>query len=63
MNNHVTIASTEELFLYLDDINEYINSLLLYHHGYDSLDLDEILTYLSCVNEIIESIKEFICEN
>ena len=62
MNSEITIYSIDELILYLDDINEYVNSILLYHNGYDKLDLDEILMYLSCVSEIIEAIKQFICE-
>ena len=62
MNHEITITSLHELNLYLDDINEYVNSILLYHNGYNNLDLEEILMYLSCVSEIIETIKEFICE-
>ena len=62
MNSEITIYSIDELILYLDDINEYVNSILLYHNGYDKLDLDEILMYLSCGSEIIEAIKQFICE-
>lgn len=62
MNGEIKINSINELILYLDDIDEYVNSILLYHNGYDKLDLDEILMYLSCVSEIIESIKLFICE-
>ena len=62
MNNEIIINSIDELTLYLDDIDEYVNSILLYHNGYDKLDLDEILMYLSCVSEIIDAIKQFICE-
>lgn len=62
MNNEITIYSIDELKLYLDDIDEYVNSILLYHSGYDKLDLNEILMYLSSVSEIIEAIKKFICE-
>lgn len=62
MSNKTTIVSFNDLFLYLDDINQYVNSILLYHQGYNNLDLDEILIYLSCVSEIIEDIKKFICE-
>ena len=63
MVDKTDISSFDDLFLYLDDIDEYVNSILLYHNGYDCLDIDEILMYLSCVSEIIESIKKFICEN
>ena len=62
MNNEITIYSIDELKLYLDDIDEYVNSILLYHSGYDKLDLNEILMCLSSVSEIIEAIKKFICE-
>ena len=62
MNNEIIIYSINELELYLDDINEYVNSILLYHYGYDKLDSDEILMYLSSVNEIIKAIKQFICD-
>ena len=62
MNNEIVIYSIDELKLYLDDIDEYVNSILLYHSGYDKLDLNEILMYLSSVSEIIEAIKKFICE-
>ena len=63
MIDKTVIASFDDLFFYLDDIDEYVNSILLYHNGYNYLDIDEILMYLSCVSEIIESIKKFICEN
>lgn len=56
------IVSFNDLFLYLDDIDEYVNSILLYHYSYNNLDLNEILMHLSCVSEIINAIKEFICE-
>lgn len=63
MSDKTTIISFNDLFLYLDDINEYVNSILLYHCGYKDLDLKEILTYLASIDEIIGSIKQFICEN
>lgn len=50
-----------EIELLLDDINEYTNSILLYLNNLNSnLDLEEIIMYLSSVNEIITTIKEFI---
>lgn len=61
MIDKTNIVSFNDLFLYLDDIDEYVNSILLYHYGYN-LDLNEILMHLSCVSEIINAIKEFICE-
>lgn len=54
------IISYSDLLLYLDDINEYVNSILLFHNGYDWLDLNEILMYLSCVDEIIDAIKLYL---
>ena len=62
MNNEITICSNDDLLLYLDDISEFVNSILLYHNGYDKLDLDEILTNLSSISEIVEAIKQFICK-
>lgn len=62
MDKTISIYSLEELILYLNDINEYVNSILLYHCGYNELDLEEILIYLSCVNEIIEAIKVYLCK-
>lgn len=54
------IISYSDLLLYLDDINEYVNSILLFHNSYDWLDLNEILMYLSGVNEIIDAIKLYL---
>ena len=39
MDKTISIYSLEELILYLNDINEYVNSILLYHYGYNELDL------------------------
>lgn len=63
MNKTITIYSPEELILYLNDINEYVNSILLYHCGNNELDLEEILIYLSSVNEIINAIKNYLSKN
>lgn len=50
-----------EIELLLDDINEYTNSILLYlNNPNPNLDLEEIIMYLSSVNEIITTIKKFI---
>lgn len=42
-----------EICLLLDDINEYVNSILLYHTTEDSnlYDIEEIIMYLSSVDE------------
>ena len=62
MTNQLIITSVEELFLCLDDINEYVNSIILYHYGHKDIDLREILSYLSWVDKTTESIKKFIFE-
>lgn len=61
MNNRKNfIASRAELFTYLDDIVEYVNSIILYHNGYNCLDLDEILSYLSTIEDLVDNIKLFL---
>lgn len=56
--------SFEEIIMYLDDINNYVNSILYYHscslNIKKELDLEEILMYLSCVPEIIQDIKDYL---
>lgn len=51
-----------EICLLLDDINEYVNSILLYHTTEDSnlYDIEEIIMYLSSVDEKITIIKELL---
>ncbi len=50
-----------EINLLLDDIDEYINSTLLYLNNTNSnLDINELIMYLSSVNEIIETIKKLL---
>lgn len=52
-----------EIELLLDDINEYTKSILLYLSKSNSnLDLDEIIMYLSSVDEIITTIKNLLLE-
>lgn len=52
-----------EIDLLLDDINEYVNSILLYLNNPNSnLDLKEIEMYLSSVDEIINTIKKLLLE-
>lgn len=52
-----------EIELLLDDINEYTKSILLYLSNSNSnLDLDEIIMYLSSVDEIITTIKNLLLE-
>ena len=54
----------EDIIMYLDDINSYVNSILFYHscsHKIQKkLDLKEILMYLSSTSEIIQDIKDYI---
>lgn len=63
MKKEMIITSLYDLFLYLDDIKDYVDSILYYHLENKNADLDEILMYLSSVDEIIEAIKEYINEN
>jgi hypothetical protein len=52
-----------EINLFLDDINEYVKSILLYLNNPNSnLDLKEIIMYLSSVDEIIKTIKKLLLE-
>lgn len=60
MLDKLEINSSLELFSYLADIKEYVNAILLFHNGYEYLDIKEILMYLSCVNEIIDSIEIYL---
>lgn len=50
--------------MYLDDITEYVNSILYYHFSpldtKQKIDIEEILMYLSSVPEIIEDIKNYL---
>ena len=63
MNNETVITSLYDLFLYLDDIKGYVDNILYYHNENKDVDLDEILMYLSSVNEIIDAIKDYISKN
>lgn len=50
-----------EINLLLDDINKYVNSALLYLNSPNSnLDINELIMYLSSVDEIIETIKKLL---
>ncbi len=54
----------EDIIMYLDDINSYVNSILYYHSCSSKekkeLDIKEILMYLSSVSEIIQDIKNYL---
>ncbi len=54
----------EDIIMYLDDIDNYVNSILLYHSCSvklkEELDLKEILMYLSSIPEIIQDIKDYL---
>lgn len=58
------ITNFDDLIMYLDDIDSYVNSILYYHscslNVRQELDLQEILMYLSCVPEIIQDIKDYL---
>ena len=51
-----------EICLLLDDINEYVNSTLLYLTTEESnlYEVKEIIMYLSSVDEAIATIKELL---
>lgn len=51
-----------EIYLLLDDINEYVNSTLLYLTAKDNnlYDVKEIIMYLSSVDETITTIKNLL---
>jgi len=52
-----------EIELLLDDINEYINSTLIYLSNENSnIDKDELIMYLSSVEEAIFIIKNLLLE-
>lgn len=61
MNYTIVIDDINHFILYLNDIDNYVNSILNYYNGYDA-DLDEILMHLACIHEIIENLKLFIYE-
>lgn len=52
-----------EIELLLDDINEYVNSTLYYiiHNPID-FDIDELIMYLSSIDEKILTIKNLLLE-
>lgn len=52
-----------EIELLLDDINEYVNSTLIYLSNENSnVDKDELIMYLSSVEEAIFIIKNLLLE-
>ena len=64
MDYSMSISGFDDIILYLNDIDNYVNSILYYHNDYnENLDLKEILMYLSGVHEIIENLKLYLYEN
>ena len=64
MKYTISIDNIDDFILYLDDIDNYVDSILYYHQDYNNnLDLIELLSYLYSVHEIIENLKLFIYEN
>jgi len=64
MKYTISIDNLDDFILYLDDIDNYVDSILYYHQDYNNnLDLIELLSYLYSVHEIIENLKLFIYEN
>ena len=60
----MVIKDINGLILYLYDIEEYVDKILMYHNESSiELDLKEILMYLSSVKEIIKNVISFINEN
>lgn len=54
----------DDIIMYLDDINNYVDSILYYHScskkEKKKLYLPEILMYLSCISEITQDIKDYL---
>ena len=64
MKYTISIDNLDDFILYLDDIDNYVDSILYYHQDYNNnLDLIELLSYLYSVHEIIENLKLFIYVN
>ena len=64
MKYTISIDNLDDFILYLDDIDNYVDSILYYHQDYNNnLDLIELLSYLYSVHEIIGNLKLFIYEN
>ncbi len=52
-----------EIDMLLDDINEYVSSTLFYLRNPNSkIDIDELIMYLSTVDETINNIKKILSE-
>ena len=52
-----------EINNYLNDIKEYSNDALLYlTNPSDKLDKEEIIMYLSCVEECVNNVSELIAK-
>lgn len=50
-----------EIDMLLNDINEYVNSTLVYLTNPNSnLDINELIMYLSSVDETIQTVKELL---
>lgn len=58
------LNNLNDIILYLDDINSYVNSILYYYtcpsNVRQELNLTEILMYLSAIPEIIQDIKSYL---
>lgn len=58
------IMDVEDIVMYLDDIKIYVDAILYYHNcslkEKQNLDLEEILAYLSSVEEIVNDIKDYL---
>lgn len=51
----------KEIYLYLEDIKGYVNSVLLYLNTTNNdMDIKEIIMYLSSVEEIIDDINNYL---
>lgn len=54
----------KEIYLYLEDIKGYVNSVLTHLNGNNNnMDIDEIKMYLSSIVEIIDNVNEYLYKN
>jgi len=62
---YAMIKNIDDVILYLNDISSYVSSILYYHKCpkeiKEKLYLNEILDYLPTIDEIIEDIKNYLC--
>lgn len=60
MDTEIIITSIDDVILYLNDIVEYVDSLLYYWNGHEVYDMTEIMYSLLSISEIVETIKHYL---